>query len=207
MADSDLSAAVLVGGQSRRMGENKALLRLEPGGPTVIETVVQKLRAVAGDIMLAGCDPEPYAFLGLPHIPDVEPGIGALGGVHSALTTMTTPHVLIVACDMPFLNADLLRYMAAQPRDYDALVPVFDRPQPLHAIYAKMSLPLIERSIQAGDLRGTGWLAQANVRAIDRETMRRYDPDLLSCFNMNTPADVAHARRIATASKGSIPGA
>jgi molybdopterin-guanine dinucleotide biosynthesis protein A len=195
MAGDDLAAAILVGGQSRRMGENKALIRLQPDGPTVIETVVRKLREVTNEVTLVGSDANPYGFLELPQIPDVTPKIGALGGIHTALSGTTSAHLLIVACDMPFLNVTLLRYMAAQPRDYDALVPVLDRPQPLHAIYARSCLPLIEESIRSGDYRATGWLGAANVHTIDRDTMQRFDPDLRSCFNMNTPADTARARQ------------
>lgn len=195
MAGDDLTAAVLVGGRSRRMGENKALIRFDPGGPTVIESVVRKLRAITGDIVLVGSDPAPYSFLGLPIASDLTPGIGALGGIHAAITAATSPHILIVACDMPFLNAELLRYMAGRPRDYDALVPMLDRPQPLHTVYARSCLPYIEQSIAAGNHRATGWFAEANVHTIDRDTIRRHDPDLLSCFNMNTPQDLAFAKR------------
>ncbi len=201
MAGDGLAAAILVGGRSRRMGENKALIRLDPHGPSVIETVVQRLGAVTGDIVLVGSTPEDIAFLGLHHISDQTPGIGALGGIQAALGATASPHILIVACDMPFLSVNLLQHMAALPRDYDALVPMLDRPQPLHAIYARNCLPHIDRSIHSGDYRATGWLSGANVRSIDRDTMRRHDPTLLSCFNMNTPADVAHARRIIASSQ------
>jgi molybdopterin-guanine dinucleotide biosynthesis protein A len=201
LAGDDLAAAILAGGQSRRMGENKALLRLERSGPTVIETVVDTLRAITSDIVLVGSNLSDYESLGLPQVPDLVPGIGALGGIHAALASATASHLLIVACDMPFLNVALLRYMAAQPRDYDALVPMPDRPQPLHAIYTHACLPPIEQSINSGNYRASGWLAGVNVRTIERETMQSHDPELLSCFNMNTPEDVTRAReRIATMS-------
>jgi molybdopterin-guanine dinucleotide biosynthesis protein A len=195
MAGDDLAAAILAGGQSRRMGEDKALLRLDPSGPTVIETVVDTLRAITPDIVLVGCNLAAYESLGLSQVPDLVPGIGALGGIHAALAATTASHLLIVACDMPFLNAALLHYMAAQPRNYDALVPMLDRPQPLHAIYTHACLPPIEQSINSGNYRATGWLAGANVRTIERETMQCHDPGLLSCFNMNTPHDLARARQ------------
>jgi molybdopterin-guanine dinucleotide biosynthesis protein A len=201
MTGDDLAAAILAGGQSRRMGENKALLRLDPSGPTVIETVVDTLRAITPNIVLVGSNLAAYESLGLPQVPDLVPGIGALGGIHAALASTTASHLLVVACDLPFLNVALLHYMATRPRDYDALVPMLDRPQPLHAIYTHACLPPIEQGINSGNYRATGWLAGVNVRSIERETMQSHDPELLSCFNMNTPEDVTRAKqRIATMS-------
>jgi molybdopterin-guanine dinucleotide biosynthesis protein A len=191
-----LAAAILVGGQSRRMGQDKALLTLAPDGPTVVESVARTLGAVTDEVVLVGADPSAYAFLGLPWIADAIPGAGPLAGIRAALAATERSHLLVVACDMPFLNADLLRYMATCPRDYDALVPVLDRPQPLHAIYARTSLPLIDHALRDGRYKVTGWFPQANIRALDRETIRSHDPDLRSCFNMNTPEDVAFAKQV-----------
>lgn len=196
MGGSDLTAAILVGGQSRRMGTNKALLAITPDGATVVETVARALAMVAHEVVLAGAATVDYAFLGLPRLDDTVPGAGPLGGIQAVLDAASGSHVLVVGCDMPFLSVDLLRYMAAHPRDYDALVPVLGRPQPLHAIYAPSCLPLIDASLQAGRYQVTGWFAQANVREIDRETIRRHDPSLRSCFNMNTPTDVEQARQL-----------
>ena len=194
MSGDGLTAAILVGGQSRRMGEDKALLTIEPGGVTVVESVVRALGAVTSEIVLVGSNTSAYAFLDLPRIADAVPGAGPLGGIQAALTGTGSSHILVMACDMPFLSADLLRYMAGCPRDYDVLVPVLGQPQPLHAIYAQTCLPMIDQSLRAGQYKVTGWYEQANVRTIERATLQRYDPDLRSCFNMNTPEDVAFAR-------------
>lgn len=198
MASPSLSAAILVGGKSRRMGRTKALIRLHSDGPTAIELACAALATVANEIVLVGNAPaDDYAFLGLRHVPDLVPGAGVLGGIHAAIRTAHHEHVLVVACDMPFLNTTLLRHMASLPRDWDALIPLLGQPQTAHAIYARSALPLIEASLAAHRFRATSWLAQGRVRIVPRATIAAFDPTLRSCFNMNAPADLALARQLA----------
>lgn len=196
MGSDGLTAAILVGGQSRRMGRNKALLTIDPNGPTIVETVARKLSAVASEVVLVGSEADDYAFLDLPQIADMVPGTGVLGGIYSALAATGRPHVLVVACDLPFLNVSLLRYMASHPLDFDVLVPSLDQLQPLHAIYARTCLPLVEQSLQSGRNKVTDWFEHANVRTLERSIVQRYDPMLLSTFNMNTPEDLEIAKQV-----------
>jgi molybdopterin-guanine dinucleotide biosynthesis protein A len=191
-----LAAAILVGGQSRRMGTNKALLRLEPGGPAVVEMVLQTLQQVADQVVLVGHDLAAYSFLNLPWLHDDRPQAGPLAGIHAAMLGVRTDHVLVVACDMPFLNVDLLRFMVNRPRTYDVLVPEIGQLQPLHAIYTQSCQPTIERYLATGRRRVTGWFAKANVQIIPQAEVERFDPTLRSCFNLNTPADLDRARKM-----------
>ncbi len=194
-----LSTAILVGGQSRRMGTNKALLTLAPSGPTVIELVVCAVRQVTDDIALVGPHPDRVAYPDLPWVTDETSGAGPLAGIQAALTHARHESVLVVACDMPFLNPALLRYMISQPRDYDILVPEIDqRLQPLHAIYRRSCLPIIGRFLDRGENRVQGWFPEAKVMVIPEPIVARHDPSLRSCLNLNTPADLALARRILT---------
>lgn len=105
--------------------------------------------------MLVGTDTADYAFLDLPEIADEHSGTDALEGICTALAGTGSSHVLVMACDMPFLNVNLLRYLASLDRDYDVLVPVLDQPQPLHAIYSRSCLPLIDERMQAGQYKVT----------------------------------------------------
>jgi len=194
-------AAILVGGQSRRLGGPKALVPIAPDGTTVIEAVIQALGTVASEIVLAGADAQVYAGLDLPVVPDILPGRGPLAGIHAALAATGTQHLLVVACDMPFLSVPLLRSMASYPRDYDLLVPIIGQPQPLHAIYARSCLPLIETRLQAGLYQVTGWFGEANVRTIAQSIVEQYDPSLRSSFNVNTPEDLALARQLWTGAR------
>ena len=195
--NGDLAAAILVGGRSRRMGTNKALVAIEPDGRPVVETVANVLKAVASDVVLVGSESAEYGFLGLRQVADRFPGTGVLGGIASALLVCEHSPVLVVGCDMPFLNVDLLRYMTSLPRNYDVLAPHLDRPQPLHAIYSQRSLAVIERQLESGNFRATDLFDHLDVRWIDQETSRQYDPTLLSSFNMNSPADLMFARQAA----------
>lgn len=197
-APEPLSAAILVGGQSRRMGRTKALLRLDPDGPTVVETIARTLDEIAEEVLLVGEAPAAdYAFLGLRQVPDLVPGAGALGGIHAAVRAARHACVLVVACDMPFLNPALLRYMASLPRGWDALVPLLGQTQTAHAIYARSALPLIEASLAARRFRTTSWFARGSIRIVPRAAIAAIDPSLRSTFNMNAPEDLALARRLA----------
>jgi molybdopterin-guanine dinucleotide biosynthesis protein A len=196
LSHDGLTAAILVGGQSRRMGTNKALLTIATDGTTVVESVARKLSQVADEVVLVGMDHTGYAFLDLPWITDLVPGAGPLGGIYSALMETGCPNVLVTACDMPFLNGRLLHYMATCPRDFDVLVPVLEQTQPLHAIYARSCLPLIDLSLRSGRYKVTGWFGNANVRTMERSILERYDPSLRSCFNMNTRENVEWAKQV-----------
>ncbi len=197
MTSEPLTALLLTGGRSSRMGQNKALLKLAPGGPSLIEIVAARLADVASETLLVGTETEPYDFLGLRHVPDLYPDAGSLGGIYSGLQAAAHPHALAVACDMPFLNPHLLRYMAAAPREYDVLIPVLDEPEPMHAIYSRRCLPWMEEKLDAGRYKIIGWFAKASVQRIERQTIEQYDPKYRSFYNMNTPEEWADAREIA----------
>lgn len=198
-----LSAAVLAGGQSRRMGEDKALLRLEDGGPTLLELVLARVRDVADDVLIVASERPGYAGYGARVVPDAYPDAGTLGGIATALREASCGHCLVVACDMPFLNKGLLTAMASLPRNYDALVPQVPGEsrqgsgliwQTLHAIYGRSCLASIERRLNAGQLKVIGFFPDVRVVPIGVEVVRRYDPEERTFFNANTPAAVVAAR-------------
>jgi molybdopterin-guanine dinucleotide biosynthesis protein A len=201
-----LSVAILAGGQSRRMGTDKALIRLTPNGPTLVERVVAAVRAVADDVFLVAND-DRLAFLGLRTVPDVIPDAGSLGGIYSAVDGANSEHCLVVACDMPFLSVPLLRVLAMQQRDYDVLAPflrVGENRQgkddgvyeTLHAIYGRGALPAMRQQLDTGRYRIVGFFPQVRARILAEEEVRRHDPELRSFFNVNTPERLAEARRM-----------
>ena len=98
-----LSAAALAGGQSRRMGTDKALLPLVAGGEPMLGVVLKRLSAVADDVLVVADDRAKYAALGARVVPDLRPDVGALGGIQAAIASSAHDHCLVVACDMPFL--------------------------------------------------------------------------------------------------------
>ncbi|HUZ01064.1 MAG TPA: molybdenum cofactor guanylyltransferase [Thermomicrobiaceae bacterium] len=202
MPPTPLSVAVLAGGQSRRMGRDKALLSLR--GRALLDHVLERVSGLGDDLFVVATDRPDYARLGVRVVPDLLAGRGALGGIHTAISTARHPYCLVVACDMPFLSPELLTYMAALPRDFDVLVPTLDASrsnqggsqtfETLHAIYGSTCLPAIERRLARGDLKVVDLLRDVRCRTIPESTIRRHDPELLSFVNANTPTDLDQAR-------------
>lgn len=194
-----VSVAVLAGGQSKRMGQDKAFL--EVGGQPVIERVLAQVEPLTDDLFISANAPQRYAHLGLPIVPDIYPDKAALGGLYSVIQTARHPHVLVVACDMPFLNVALLRYLIELAPTADIVVPLISPPQPetLHAIYSKNCLPAIKARLLADKLRIIGFFEDVSVRYIERNEVARFDPHFHSFINMNTPEEWKKVQAIAKA--------
>lgn len=201
-----LAAAVVVGGKSRRMGQPKAFLEL--AGIPMIERVLAALRQLTAEIHLIGDERAPYAAYGLPHHGDLLPG-GALAGIHSAIFHSEQPYTLVVACDMPYLNVDLLRAMAKQTEagQRDVIVPtVAGYPQGLHAIYHQRCLAPIERRLRADLRRVIGFYPKVAVDYWDETRWQEHDPAGRSFINLNTPEDLAAASQAARESPSAFGG-
>lgn len=204
-----LSAAVLAGGKSSRMGTDKAMIPLVDGGAPMLRLVLDAVSSVADDILVVGERRPVDTGYPVRSVPDAIPGSAALGGIHAALVNAEHERCLVVACDMPFLDRNLLRAMVEEPRDYDVLIPVLPGQsrqrsdgtiyQTLHAIYAKSAIPAIERQLQAQSLKVIGFFDDVVVRTIGADAIARYDPEFRSFFNANSPEALAAARRIAAA--------
>jgi molybdopterin-guanine dinucleotide biosynthesis protein A len=191
----NVSGIVLAGGSSSRLGQDKALVRV--AGCSLVERVVDVLRPIVSNIVLVADAADPYAHLDLPVVADVYPGVGTLGGLHAGLSAIRTEYGLVVGCDMPFLNADLVRYMISQARGYDVVMPRVGRyHEPLHALYARRCASALERSIVAGQRRILLALAGLRLRYIEEPEIKQFDPDHLSFFNVNTPADLMRMHEI-----------
>jgi len=191
-----IAGLLLTGGASSRMGQNKALLDI--GGKKLIERVVQALSVVTDAILIVANDAEPYRFLNLPVIPDIEKGYGPLMGLYSGLKAVRSELAVLAAVDMPFLSPDFLRYLLALALDYDVVVPnAYDRLHPLCAVYRRAScLPAIEQTIARGQRRLIAFHSQVRVRKVSEAEMRRIDPDLRTLMNVNTPEDLTRARAL-----------
>jgi molybdopterin-guanine dinucleotide biosynthesis protein A len=186
-----ISGAILAGGKSTRMGRDKAVL--EVGGKRLIDRLVDGLQQIFPEVMIVANTPGPYDNLGVRVIPDLIPDLGGLGGIYTATTIASQPWVFVMACDMPFFNPGLIRYLASLTSDWDAVVPYSDDWEPLHALYGKTCLPHMERQIQCGTLKVAGFFPHVRVRRVGIEELTPYDPQGLSLFNMNTPEEFARA--------------
>ena len=195
-----VTGIVLAGGMSRRLGRDKAL---EPvGGEPLLRRVIGRLSEVSQETVVVVADAERATGLLLPDsagvVVDVYPGKGSLGGIFSGLSASGLDWGIVVACDMPFLNVDLLRHMLSLRKGCDAVVPVVDgRPEPTHAVYYRGCLSSIESRLQADDLKITRFFDEVRVRYVTQEEIAGFDPEYLSFFNVNTQEDLDRALTLA----------
>ena len=192
---NQITGVILAGGKSRRMGYNKALLQI--GNQTIIQRVLASLKQVTSSQLIVTNFPEEYEFLDLPMKSDILPGKGAFGGIYTGLSVSETPYCLVVACDMPFLNVDLLQYMTQIVQGYDIVIPKHSKGyEPLCAIYAKSCTPHIEKLLKANQLRIIEIFSYVRVREVSESEIKNYDVDGWMFFNINTHEDYQHALQI-----------
>lgn len=192
-----LSLVIQAGGESHRMGQDKALMPFL--GKPLIQRVIERVSHLGDEILITTNQPEKYAFLQARRIQDLLPGLGALGGLYTALYAARYPLVAVIACDMPFVNAGLL--LALKDRliktDSDAVIPRSPAgPEPFHAIYRRETcLPHIKAALDAGQRRVDSWFAQAHIEFFAPEDVQRYDPLLSFSYNVNTPEELRRAEQ------------
>ena len=191
-----LSGIVLAGGLSRRLGRDKAV---EPfGDEPLIARVIGRLSTLTDETVVVVNNEARGAELPLPDearvAVDIYPDSGSLGGIFSGLTVANTDWGFVVACDMPFLNTDLISHMLTLREDYDAVVPLLDGyPEPTHAAYSIACLPHIESRLRAGQLKIAGFFDDVRVRYVSESEILGYDAERLSFFNVNRPDDLERA--------------
>lgn len=187
-----LTVAIQAGGKSSRMGTDKSFVPFR--GRPMIATVIDAVAGLGDELILITNKPDEYAHLGLPMFGDLYPETGPLGGIYTAVYHATHPHVLTVACDMPWLNRPLLEYMIGLRQTADIVVPRWEKfPEPLHAIYSKTCLDPIEARLKAQQLKITGFFGQVAVRFVERVEIEQFDEDGRSFANINSPEDLKEA--------------
>ena len=130
-------------------------------------------------------------------VSDIYPGKGSLGGIYTGLAASDSFYNLAVACDMPFLNQGLLRYMIEVAENFDLVVPRLGNIiEPLHAVYSKGCLAPIQCLLEQDELQIFKFFHEVKVRYIETDEIERFDPDHLSFFNINTEADLKRAREL-----------
>lgn len=188
---SDCTAIILAGGDSRRMGQDKAML--EFSGQPLIQAAIDTMQRLFPGTILSVRAPRPE--IKLPQVCDMEQDGGPLNGLASALAQVTTPWAFAVGCDMPFVSSALVEQLAAHRAEYQAVVPVVDgRLQPLAAFYSTGCIPLMRVSLSLGDKSLLGVLKQLHVCYVEEDELQRTDPQLRSFFDLDTPQDVAIAQ-------------
>jgi molybdopterin-guanine dinucleotide biosynthesis protein A len=191
-----ITGVVQAGGKSTRMGGSpKALIELD--GRRIVERVVAAIAPVVDDVLIVTNTPELYAFLGLPMVGDVFPDHGSLGGIYSGLVAAPGDAAFTVACDMPFLRADVARLVIERAADADVVIPrVGEQLETMHASYAKTCLPHIESRLAAGRLKIIGFFDDVRVREIPESDVRRLADPSVVFMNVNTPEELDRARAL-----------
>lgn len=186
-------AAILVGGRSRRLGGcDKARLRV--GGVCVIDRLVAAIQPLVRHVVLVTSARGAYGDLGLPTVQDRVPGRGVLAGIDAALAATDASHVLVVACDMPFLQGAFLAELLRAGRDTQvAVARAPDGRYPVCASIARTCHLTVQHLLEAGRLSFRDLLGSLQVRELGPEVVSRYDPDGVLLMNLNTPFDYARA--------------
>jgi molybdopterin-guanine dinucleotide biosynthesis protein A len=181
-----VSCGILAGGASSRMGANKAFLDFR-GKPLILRQI-ELLSPIFDEILIGANDPAPYASLHLRVVPDLLPERCSLTGIHALLKAARREQVFVVACDMPFLNPDLITIMLAESGNWDAVIAESDRgPEPLHSLYSKTCIPAIEESARRGRWKATDFHAAVRTLPL-RFVEEQWRVDGRSPFtNANTP--------------------
>jgi molybdopterin-guanine dinucleotide biosynthesis protein A len=190
-----IAAAILAGGRARRMGgENKATLRI--GDHRIVDRQLALLRQVADPVFIVSGEPDAFASLGVPIVPDVIPAAGSLGGIYTAVVSSPRPRILIVACDLPFLTLPLLERLTA-PSDADLVIPRSARGyEPLCATWSRSSADVIRRRINGGQLKAALLVEELRVEEIGPEMLTSCDPHGLLFVNVNTSHDYERAQEL-----------
>ncbi|HVN08036.1 MAG TPA: molybdenum cofactor guanylyltransferase [Patescibacteria group bacterium] len=188
------SGWVLAGGQSSRMGSPKALLEI--GGRPLIARAVALLQSVCSAVTVVG-SPAPYEHLGFAAIPDECAQIGPLGGILTALGRTTSDWNLIVACDLPYLTPEWLRYLASRAARSRARVVLPQGPsgsEPLCAVYHREAVVAIRAAVAQGRLKVTRALEGLPIETVTPAEILPFDPRGVLFQNLNTPEDFERAR-------------
>ena len=181
----DVSGVVLAGGRSTRYGKNKALVEFH--GTPLIERVLGVMRPIFRHVIIVTNTPDEYSYLELPMYQDIIKGLGPLGGIITGLRAIPDSG-FFVACDMPFLNQELIRHIVEIKADFDVVVPrISGNLEALHALYRTGCQSKIEDLINSGIYQVFRFFNEVSVRYVDEDEVRIFDPDLRSFLNVNRP--------------------
>jgi molybdopterin-guanine dinucleotide biosynthesis protein A len=183
-----ITAVILAGGLSSRMGSNKALLTVE--GAPQIERIYHTVARLFQEVVLVTNTPEEYAFLPCAMVADRYPNVGPLAGLHAGLTVSTGNWIFMTACDTPFLNPDVIRLICTFVGEYDAVVPVSrGGKEPLQALYGRRCMTMVEQTLEQGDGKLLNLLDRVRTRFVTQEELAAIPGAELSFCNVNTPEE------------------
>ena len=186
---SGVTAAILAGGASSRMGTNKALLEVD--GTPIITRSYQTLARLFHEVIIVTNTPGEYPFLPCRKVPDIYPGFGSIAGLHAALVHSPSDRTFVTACDMPFVDPVIIRYLCELQQDgFDAVVPFSSGGQePLHAVYSSACREIFETAIQGSQRKILDILAGMKTRLVPWDEIQRVSGAKGAFLNVNTPEE------------------
>ena len=200
------TCVILAGGKSRRMGMDKRFL--EVGGQAMLARTIAACETLFDDIMLVTAVPE--TPIETPHrvVHDIIPDCAALGGIYTGLSYASLDYGFVVACDMPWVQPDLVKFLVERVKEaaYDVIIPKLQSGlQPTHAVYSKRCLPFLKEMLDRRDLKVQGLCDCDNVsvRYVSSGEIQKFDPHGRAFANVNTPEDLENARRDADLNRSS----
>lgn len=188
--EREISGIILCGGEYSRMGKNKAFLEVR--GEKIIERTLRIFKGIFKEVMIVVKNPLPYSGLDVRIVSDLFPYSNPLVGIYTGLFFSSYHHSFVSACDMPFLNPELIELLISRAENYDVVVPRSkDGLQPLHAVYSKRCLKPIEKTLkEETSSRIMDFYPLVKVAEIGEEDILPLDRGLLSFFNLNTLQDL-----------------
>ena len=194
MTAANVSAAILAGGRARRFGGRDKSRLLVDGRPLIVRQI-EVLQRVAGRVFVVAPDADRFTDLGLDVCPDLVPNAGAIGGLYTALASATSERVLVVACDLPFLDARVLARLVALADEADGSWVRSGRGiEPLLACYRSATAPLVRRAIDQGHLKAADLGRILRMAELDEAELATYGPVDRLLANLNTPEDLARVQ-------------
>ena len=169
----------------------KAFIKVE--GMPIIKRSLKKYRQLFSDSVIVTNHPELYSQFGIKMLGDVYDIYGPMTGIFTSLINSSEPWIFVSACDMPFLNRDLIEYMATLRNGYEAVVPLYkDSPEPLHAFYSTRLASPMEKALLTDSRSLKDFLRSKKVKYLPVRDMMKFDPEARSLINLNTPQDIEH---------------
>lgn len=188
------SGVILAGGLSSRFqGRNKAFFKL--GGRSVIDPIIDVFQSVFEDILIVTNAPRQYLQYDATLVSDVYDIRSSLTGIHAGLFYAKHPHIFVAACDTPFIRREMVELVLSHI-DTDAAAVIPETPsgmEPLFAAYARFTLPVVERHLQAKRFKIQKVFRKQRVVTVSKEKILARDPELNAFFNINTEHDFLRA--------------
>ena len=189
----DCTAIILTGGDSRRMGQDKANLLWHER--SLLQHVISLVQPLFSEVIISVR--QPRANICLPQVCDDPVHRGPLGGLLAGLAKANTAWVFLVACDMPFITPRVVEYLAQQRREHQAVVPfVQGHPQPMAGFYAQSCLEPLRALLHDASAKHSlrALLERLDTHYVAEAELQPADPQLKSFFDLDTPQDFAAAQ-------------